>query len=365
VRKAGIITHYHVHNYGAELQLYGLIRVLEKLGYSASALKYTKNYDFINPEINAKYKISFKSIPIYLKYLRENGICRTLYNIKKKIVLNSFEKKFFTIGEYYSSVKDLDAVVVGSDEIFSLEAGPNPWYWGIGVQCDNVISYAASFGPTDMEFINKYRCRELVYAGLSRIRTISVRDKHSKDLVAEITGREAEIVCDPVFLYGFEEELKKTEKVCEERFAIVYAYDGSMNDNSTVHAISKYASRLGIKIYSIGYYHNWCDMNICCSPLDVFPYFRDAEVVFTDTFHGSVLSILCSTPLVVRINANENKLRFLLNQHGLENQIVSSFIDLERAIENPIDFNSVLEFIRRRREMSLRYLKESLENTEE
>ena len=44
--KPGIITHYDVHNHGAQLQLYALCKQLGKFGYEARALTYKKNYDF-------------------------------------------------------------------------------------------------------------------------------------------------------------------------------------------------------------------------------------------------------------------------------------------------------------------------------
>ena len=40
--KAGIITHYNVHNHGAQLQLYALSKQLGRFGYDAKALTYKK-----------------------------------------------------------------------------------------------------------------------------------------------------------------------------------------------------------------------------------------------------------------------------------------------------------------------------------
>ena len=92
-RKAGIITHYDVHNHGAHLQLYALSKVLDALGYEAKALRYKKNYDFIAEKASNKYNITLASVPIYFKYLIQNGIERTIYNIKKRDTLNNFRIK--------------------------------------------------------------------------------------------------------------------------------------------------------------------------------------------------------------------------------------------------------------------------------
>lgn len=59
----GIITHYDVHNHGALLQLNALCKVLKKMGYEATALRFEKNYDFLGIELKDKYNISLRSIP--------------------------------------------------------------------------------------------------------------------------------------------------------------------------------------------------------------------------------------------------------------------------------------------------------------
>ena len=58
MKKVGIITHYDVHNHGAHLQLYALVKCLAKLGYEAKALRFQKNYDFMGgAEAGKKYNV--------------------------------------------------------------------------------------------------------------------------------------------------------------------------------------------------------------------------------------------------------------------------------------------------------------------
>ena len=256
MKKAGIITHYDVHNHGAHLQLYALIQQLKRLGYDAKALRFQKNYDFMGAEVGKKYNISIRSIPTYLKYFLKNGISRTYYNIIKRKTLSVFRNKYELVGDYYSEAYDLDVVVIGSDEIFSTEAGPNPWYYGLGVPCSKQISYAASFGPTTLETIEKHNIGKLVKAGLENISFISVRDQNSSELVKYYTGNEPIIVCDPVLLYGFQYEqsesiIRAHRKKHHERYCIVYSYDYNMNDEETIDSIKQYAREKKLKIYHI------------------------------------------------------------------------------------------------------------------
>ena len=369
--KAGIITHYDVHNHGAHLQMYALVQVLESLNYDAKALKFRKNYDFMGGEkVGAKYSVSIKSLPIYFEYLLKNGVARTIYNYKKRKILSDFRTEHELVGEFYSEAKDLDVVVIGSDEIFSIEAGPNPWYYGIGIPCQKQISYAASFGPTTLEVIQKHNVGALIEAGVKHLSDVSVRDKNSHDIVEYFTKREASIVCDPVLLYGFQEE-QKDELLLEfknknsEKYCIVYSYDYNMCDDETVEAIRQYARKRNLKIYSVAYYHKWCDKNIQVAPLEIFKWFANAEIVFTDTFHGSVISLTTGTQFVAKIKGNANKLSFLLEQYGVAERKVDTFMNIEKVVETPIDYERVNRTIENIRIQSKMFLENALEKTDD
>lgn len=370
MNKAGIITHYDVHNHGAHLQLYALIQCLKELGYDGKALRFQKNYDFMGgAEAGKKYNISLKSIPTYLKYAFSNGIDRTVYNINKRKTLANFRKKNELVGEYYSEAKNLDVVVIGSDEIFSIEAGPNPWYYGIGVPCSNEISYAASFGPTTLQMIEEHNIASMVKAGLRNLKHISVRDRNSAEIVEHYIGNRPTIVCDPVLLYDFKEQLNSVvidefKKTHTEKYCIVYSYDYNMNDDQTTKAIKDYANERGLKIYSVGYFHRWCDKNINVDPLDVFKWFSGADIVFTDTFHGSVISLETGTQFISQIRGNGNKLEYLLEQYQVSDRKVIGFNDIKKIVETPIDYNRVNEIISRIRNESLLYLKKALKNND-
>ena len=371
MKKAGIITHYNVHNHGAHLQLFALIQELKKLGYNAQALQFQKNYDFMGgAAAEKKYNISLRSIPTYLKYTVQNGVDRTAYNIKKREILSDFRKKHDVVGAYYSEATDIDLVVIGSDEIFSIEAGPNPWYYGIGVPCKNQVSYAASFGPTTLEMINEHNMDAMVAAGINNIKAITVRDQNSADIVKHFSGKNVPIVCDPVLLHDFsrlfsKEKVERFRQAHPEKYCIVYSYDYNMNDDATVSAIRKYAVKRGLKVYSLGYFHKWCDENPNVSPLELFLWFRCADMVFTDTFHGSVISLSTEAQFISLIRNNQNKLAFLLKQYGVSERIVNDFAKIEEKANSPIDYTIVEITVQQIRERSFRVLKEFIEQVKD
>lgn len=358
--KAGIITHYDVHNHGAQLQLYALMSQLKLLGVDAKALRYKKNFDFLGHNLDAKYNISIRSVPIYAKYLLKNGLSRTIYNVKKRKLLNSFRENNNIVGEYYSESKNLNLLVIGSDEIFSIEPGLNPCFWGMGVPCDKVISYAGSFGPTTMSFIKEHYAEEFIRAGINRINNISVRDKNSYDIIKSFSDKDVAVVCDPVLMYDFSSEKKHFTENNGDKYCIVYSYDNNMNDNETINAINEYAKKRKLKVYSIGYYHKWCDKNINVSPVEILNWFNNAECVFTDTFHGTVISLVTNAQFFTKIGSNKNKLGFLLEQYGVSNRRVNSFRDVEKISIIPVDYNVVNETIKKIRENSIQFLRNAI-----
>ena len=360
--KIGILTHHDVHNHGAHLQNYALIQVLRSFGHDVKSLTYKKNYDFMNEYADKKYDISIRSFPYYVKYLFEKGLRRTIFNIRKKYILSKFRNDHSIIGEYYSKAKNLDCVFIGSDEVFSIETGINPFFWGIGVPCKNIFSYAGCFGPTTLDFIKEKYAEEFIRAGIERIGNISVRDKNSQKIIERLSGRQVPIVCDPVILYGFEAEKKNFIKPLAEKYLLIYSYDNNMNNKNEVDAIIKYAKTQGLTIVCAGFYHKWCDKNINVSPIELLQYIWGAEGVVTDTFHGAVISIVMNRPFAAKIRDNKNKLGFLLEEYGLTDRIIDDFGNLSVMFNRPIDYKEVNEIISGKRQKSIEYIKLCLEH---
>ena len=356
----GIITHYDVHNHGALLQLNALVKVLKNLGFEAKALQFDKNYDFLGVEWKAKYEISLRSIPIYLKYIMAHGICQTIYNVKKRKTLNKFKREESLLGSYYTHYKDMHAVIIGSDEVFALHTGPTPVFFGHALPTTCVIAYAACFGPTTVKDINEKHCEAFVKSGIGNMKYVSVRDQNSCDVIFSLLGYHPAIVCDPVLLYGYEKELRDLRRLEDDAYLLVYAYDSNMNKPEEIEAIKSYARRNGLKIVSAGFFHFWCDKNVNVDPVSLLGYFKYAQSVVTDTFHGSVLSILTNREFAVKMRGNGNKLGNLLDEYGLKSRIVSSEWRLEDLFEIPISYDMVNLELRKRREMSIEFLKKAL-----
>lgn len=359
-KKYGIITHYDVHNHGALLQLNALKLVLKNFGIDARALQFDKNYDFMGKAMKAKYDITIRSVGVYLKFIIERGIKSTLFNYQKSRLLNKFRKDQQLLGPYYTECGELDGVVVGSDEVFALHTGPTPAFFGHALPSKKVFSYGGCFGPTTIEEIDRWHCRAFISSGLNNMVGLGMRDQNSVKITEELIGKKATLVCDPVILYGYEKEIACKRRPIIDKYMIVYAYDQRMNMPEEVAAIKKYASNHELKIVSPGFFHKWVDININCDPIELLNWFRYADFVVTDTFHGCVLSIITGREMAIKLRDNANKLFNLMTEYEITDRKVDNLNEIDTVFTNKINWESTKKIIEKRRAASLEYLKQMI-----
>lgn len=357
--KVGILTYYGVHNHGAVLQANALKTVLERKGHECGFLAFERSYSNISQKQANKYKLGLGSIRFYTQYLMEKGIANIFYNLKKKRTLAKFRADNIPMmGKYQDFTGDL--VVIGSDEVFSLEIGVNPFFYGNGLSAKHVISYAGCFGPSTYEDVIRQGQQEMISQGLRHMEAVSVRDQNSLKTVKKTAGIDATLVCDPVILYGYEKEMQSFVPPLKD-YILIYSYDKNLNDESEYSYIKAYAHTHNLKIVSVGYYHRWCN-SIDASPIELLGWIKNARLVVTDTFHGSVISIICNTSVVVKLRGNQNKLKFLLTEYGLLNRTISDFSQMERVSNQSIDMKVVNAKIQERRTASMKFLDNALMN---
>ncbi len=357
--KIGILTHYVVINNGATLQMFALKSWLEERGHEVFILSYKKNYDF-SEETAKKYNLNLKNIFfVFNEYFLKKSPALFFHKVKKHIIFKKFIRKNFKFIPYYS---ELDAVIVGSDEVFSLENGCNKMMYGHGLNTKLLISYAPSFGQTDYELIKKRKCLGIISAGLKKFNSLSVRDVFSRETVFKLTSLNCDVVCDPVILYDFSSTHRKI-KVPKEKYILLYSYDKNMNKPEEIAAIKKYAKKRNLKVYSVGTYHRWCDKNITCDPIQWIEYFRKAEEVITDTFHGSILSIVEQKKAIfVKRSINSNKISSLINEFELDDFLVEEITcdSLENFSNQVYDADKTKKLVNDKREKGILFLENAL-----
>ena len=100
------------------------------------------------------------------------------------------------------------------------------------------------------------------------------------------------------------------------------------------------------------------------SPNDFLSYIRKATYVVTDSFHGTVFSILYEKQFLACLDSRKNnkntRIVELLGMVGLEKCLIDSSEKIVDAIENNNDYVEVKKKIDVDQKESIRYLKEAI-----
>lgn len=90
--------------------------------------------------------------------------------------------------------------------------------------------------------------------------------------------------------------------------------------------------------------------------------------MITDTFHGSIFSVITHRPFTTLIRksvgnsyGNEEKLSDLLNRLGLAERMTTKVEDTERINQQPIDYEKVDDVLQKQREIAKKYLQNNIE----
>ena len=190
---------------------------------------------------------------------------------------------------------------------------------------------------------------------MENVKELSVRDANTYTFVKEITGREAQINVDPVFLADYEPYIVPPK--IKKPYLLVYAYGNRINDQGEINAIKQYAKKNNLEIICVGMQQRWCSRNVAGNAFELLGYVKNAACVVTDTFHGTVFSIKYNKKFVSFIrDSNANKLGGLLKQFGLYDRVVLDVKDFEKNLDASIEYKGVNGLISEEQDKAKVYL---------
>ena len=362
MRKVGILTWYKAINHGAVLQTYASCKMLENLACTPVVLDYNWNLS----EANKKNILDIIKKMSIRKLLWKSKVKKCFS--EKKDIFSLFCKNYLPLGKDYLHEENLDAVYIGSDMVFDLSEGYNPYMYGINVPSNYIFSYAASFGYTTLDSFKNHPHFEVVKNAICDMNQIGYRDQNTKE-ICMYCGTKAKMVenVDPVLAYGFEKEITSWDnsKWKDKNYLLIYAYESTMNDETEVNTIKKIAKTEGLEIISCGYYHKWCDTCINADPKEFVEMIKHAKYVITDTFHGTVFSLLMHKKLCVIVRKNGFKIEHLLNSCELGNIIARTPDQISNVLQMDVDYDDFDNWRNKESVKSLNYIKENIDRAME
>ena len=352
-----ILTQSIKANYGSVLQNFALQTVLRKLGHEPITIDYRD------------------SSPLWLYVLRTIKTCFMFFipghrrkftsyrNVEKRDdkTMNFVRKYIRLTDEEYLKYKksvirkySINAIIVGSDQVWRPVYNPYTLYDKYLDFVKNVnitkIAYAASFGTDVWEYNNKQRLKCKLLA--KQFKAVSVRENSGIELCRSKLNVDAQEVLDPTLLLDREDY----EKTCSciprnrERYVCCYILD---MDNNKKALIENFAKKNNLSV-------------ICFHACEKAEYtieewlamFRDATFVITDSFHGTVFSIIFHKEFYSIVNNERGGTRFtsLLSKFGLEKRLITEL----PYINDTINWEAVETDKKRWREKSLDFLEQNL-----
>lgn len=372
MKKVGIMSMQRIANYGSFLQAYALKQLMEEVGCNVEFVDYHVGAPVITENADSKNKVVRKIEKGLETFQYRAPLAHKLSFIRYK---QSFAQKYMPLLEITDEMNynpTVDCLVIGSDEVFNCiqknsNVGYSPELFGKNNHAKKLITYAASFGNTTLIKLEKYKKANEVGALLKKFDAISVRDTNSGTIVEQLTGKEPVYNLDPVLTYDYMNCCDKIPRVqTNEKYLILYAYAGRIS-NDEADWIAAYAKKKNLKVYAIGGIQKCADRFVDCSPFEVLAYFRNAEEVITDTFHGSIFSVITHRPFATLIRksvgnsyGNEEKLSDLLNRLGLTERMTTKVEETEHINQQPIDYEKVDDVLQKQREIAKAYLCQSI-----
>lgn len=361
-KKIGILSMQRVVNYGSFYQAYALKQIIKQnieCDVYFIDIEPGKNIGELYVEKNRLYYF-MRIFDLLFSFSFIKNIKVTLFNRKLK---NQFRDIFYPalkLDKKYDGI--FDTVVIGSDEVFNFNQkttwGYSKMLFGNGLNAKRIISYAASYGYATIQDVHKYGLVGEMTTNLSNFESISVRDKNSQSIVNELLGIEPLLHLDPVLIYGYKQEISQCDKPAMTDYIVIYTYQGRITDDSERDAIVSFAKVHNKRIVSIFCTYDWCDKVVM--PEDVFcvfAWFKYADFVITDTFHGTIFSIITQQKFATIVRStNRQKLTSLLDTLKLSSREYNADSAFEELYQAEIDYTSTNQVLEIQRAESISYL---------
>lgn len=387
MKKVGIVSCYFKDNYGSALQAYATKKILDNNNIPNETISIDSNKDFKKGK--RKYYLSqifnFSFIKSKLGMIKMKFDKKLNKELGKNIVIrtNKYKefRKEFNLSRACTDYKGLTQlaeekysdVIVGSDQLW-LPVNVVADYYTLNWVPDNInkISYSTSFGVSTIP--QKYN--EQYQKFLTRINHLSVREDSGVKLIKEISNLDAKLVCDPTILLTKEEweEVAIKDRIIKEKYILCYFLGNNIEHRKFAERLKK---ETGYKIVSLNHadeYVKYSDIFADITPYDIGPkewinLVKNSEYVCTDSFHGTVFSLLFNKIFfnfrrhnTKNKNSTNSRLDSLLKIAGVNTErILTGKENVKDVLEYKIDFDKVNKNIKKFREESKKWLLDSIE----
>ena len=275
--------------------------------------------------------------------------------LKKTVNLLEIKKNFSEV-----NLSNFDYLMVNSDQTWSINYLNTLYDQGFLRFANNSniskFVYAASFGFEHWNFPKEFN--KNVQLLLKNFTGVSVREIDAVDIVYNNLGIKPLFVLDPTFLMdksyylNFVKDYKRDFDF-NNKYLLVYILDENIYIKRFINYINK---ALNCTIFQI-------KLNKRNYIKDFFFGINISNAIITDSYHGTIFSIIFNKPFISFINQRRGKIRFysLIKIFGLNDRIVffaNIINNAKQLLTTPLNINQTL--FKYYKDVSINYLKKNL-----
>ena len=306
MKRVGLLTSHASMNFGGLLQAYALKETIKGMGYDCEIINY-------KPQVH-----DIKKHPLQFVLQRKGFIKKSFFGVthynelrKRMVLISNFRKKYYNIEDSYVVTEEMlseeskkyDALCVGSDQLWNLSQKDNEnrvYMLDFDYSCPS-ISYGISFG--DGLQIKKKEIQDSLPL-IRRFRHISVREREGQTFLSE-NNINAELVLDPTLMVrsNFWNAFKRKEKLVENPYIFIYGFENANQKYvDLIEAARKASKKLNKQVINPIMtpdlsYAGFTNMPIC-GPIEFINLVENANLVITNSFHGTIFSCLFNIPFI-------------------------------------------------------------------
>ena len=373
--KIGILTFHSSHNCGSMLQAFALQYILQN--------RFNQDCEIINYS-NRMSKNMYGPIDLRLnKAGLKNNINRVRFHsafknsykdyqafFKQYLVLS--KEKISTINGLSKIAQKYDMIISGGDQIWNVRCGDaGKEYYLNFTHSVKKVAYSPSLGGSN---ILKYADNLQEYKSLlNEFSYISVREPNGKKWLETLTERDVEIIADPTLLLSPQEWCTALPiPDIQEEYIFNYAFYHNRIDTNII--LQKISQETGLPIYTIDF-KSFAMYRLdkvgfrryqSTGPLSFLSLMKNASLVLTQSFHGTLFSALFNRPFWSynwegMHNPEDDRATAILKQLGLEEryQMIEDLAK-NKNIFQPINYKLVNQKIEVLRNQALAYIKKCL-----
>ncbi len=379
LNKIALMTWFHYNNFGTVLQVYALSEILKRMGYDPSVI----NYIPIDKHIWTV--TDMLKNPMFFLNKVVNTVRRTVKintdtDVERSKLFNSFREENIKFTHSCDTASQLHALnshfntfICGSDQIWTPTAYNSKYFLDFVNNNCKKIAFAPSMGVYE---ISDNDIKQHMKKQLESFKYISVREREGSKIIHTLSGQDAKVVLDPTLLLNKQDwkglkASKFDSKRINKPYLLCY-FLGSAN--KPWKSVERIAKLLELEIVVIPVhpkdYRRRVKVINGVGPMEFLDLFENANFICTDSFHGTVFSIINEKAFVAykrfsdkKKTSQNSRIYNILSLLGLESQLYCG--NDKATIQNArnINYEAVNKLLKEKREQSKGFLSNSIKDS--